>query len=238
VEEFFRNNYSFLTKSVELMAAITGLLLLKKYRHSSAKYFIYFLVYVAIIELIGGYPLYFAKNEFLSEFKTAVKGTLFEKNYWWYNIFWTIGSALFYSFYYIKILKTKFYTKIIKFGGILFFLSSLTYITTHWSDFFNSTIVFNQIFGAVIVILCVVLYFIEMLQSETILGFYKSINFYISSVVLIWWLVITPLVFYNIYFSAVDWNFIILKWQIYLMMNIFMYSSFTIVLLWCKQEND
>lgn len=55
-----------------------------------------------------------------------------------------------------------------------------------------------------------------MLQSETILSFYKSINFYISSTILIWWLVITPLVFFQIYFLNVDWSFIILRWQIYL----------------------
>ncbi|RMZ50932.1 hypothetical protein EB822_06015 [Flavobacteriaceae bacterium PRS1] len=77
-----------------------------------------------------------------------------------------------------------------------------------------------------------------MLQSETILSFYKSINFYISSTILIWWLVITPLVFFQIYFLNVDWSFIILRWQIYLFMNIFMYSSFTIALIWCKPQND
>jgi len=238
VEEFFRENYSFLTNTFEILAAITGLFLLKKYKYSDTKYFIYFLVYIAILELIGGYPSYFSDYAFLSDFKAAFKGTLFQSNYWWYNIFWTIGSALFYSFYFGKILKTKLFSKIIKFSGMLFFTSSIIYIATHWSDFFNSTIVFNQIFGEVMVVLCVVLYFIEMLQSETILSFYKSINFYISSTILIWWLVITPLVFFQIYFLNVDWSFIILRWQIYLFMNIFMYSSFTIALIWCKPQND
>jgi len=47
----------------------------------------------------------------------------FQSNYWWYNIFWTIGSALFYSFYFGKILKTKLFSKIIKFSGMLFYVS-------------------------------------------------------------------------------------------------------------------
>ena len=94
------------------------------------------------------------------------------------------------------------------------------------------------VLGAFIILLCISFYFIEILNSDKVLNFYKSINFWISITLLIWWLVITPLVFYDIYFSAVDWNFIILKWQIYLMMNIFMYTSFTIALIWCKPENN
>lgn len=238
MEEFLRQNYSFITKSVEIMAAITGLLLLNKYKYSATKYFIYFLVYVAIVELIGAYPRYFATYDFLNEFKTAFKGTLFEHNFWWYNIFWVIGSALFYSFYYIKILKTKLYIKIIKFSSILFFVSSIIYIAMHWHAFFNSSISFIRVFGAMIVLLCVILYFMEVLQSDKILIFYRSINFYISATIFIWWLVITPLTFYNVYYSTADWTFIILRWQIFLMMNIFMYLTFTIVLIWCKPQND
>lgn len=237
MEEFLRDNYSLLIRFVEIMAAVTGLLLVKKYRDSSVKYFIYFLVYIAILELIGGYPTYLANYDFLKDYKIAVKGTFLERNYWWYNIFWEIGSVLFYSFYFINILKTKFYIKLIKFTSITFFLSSIIYIAIHWSELFTTTIPFNSIFGAIVIMMCVILYFIEILQSNSILMFYKSINFYISSIILIWWLVITPIVFYNIYFSAVDWNFIILKWQIFLFANIFMYSSFTIALIWCKPQN-
>ncbi len=238
MEEFLRQNYSFLTKSVEIMAAITGLLLLNKYKYSATKYFIYFLVYVAIVELIGAYPRYFATYDFLNEFKIALKGTLFERNFWWYTIFWVIASPLFYTFYYIKILKTKLYIKIIKFSGILFFVSSIIYFTTNWTILFIKSPPFLIILGVVIIFLCVILYFIEVLQDDRILVFYKSINFYISATIFIWWLVITPLTFYNIYYSTADWNFIILKWQIYLFANFFMYSTFTIALIWCKPQND
>ncbi|MCH7525785.1 MAG: hypothetical protein IIC74_12565, partial [Bacteroidetes bacterium] len=158
MEEFLRENYSFLTKSVEILAAITGLLMLKKYRHTSAKYFIYFLVYVAVLELIGAYPRYLSDYDFLSDIKAVFKGTLFERNYWWYTIFWGLGSVMFYSFYFMKILNTKFYIKIIKFSSIMFFLSSIIYISTHWSELFNSTMIFIEVFGATIIMLCVILY--------------------------------------------------------------------------------
>ena len=238
MEEFLRENYSLLTHAVEIMAAITGLLLFNRYKHSAARYFIFFLVYVSLVELIGSYPGCFAKYEFLSDFKDAVKGTVFERNRWWFTIFWTIGSAMFFSFYYRKVLKTKLYIKIIKFSSILFFISSIIYIATHWYAFFNSSISFIRIFGAFVIILCVILYFIEILKSDTILTFYKSIDFYISTTLLIWFLVTTPLVFYDVYSSTADWDFVILKWQIKLFANIFMYSTFTIALIWCKPQNN
>jgi len=234
MEEFFRQNYLLLTYSVEIMAAVTGLLLHKKYKHTAARYFIYFLIYTAFVDIIGGYPRLYDQFEFLNNFK----GTVFESNHWWSTLFWKIGSVLFYSFYFYKILKSKLHSYILKYGSITFLISSIIYIATHWDVYFVSFFPFISIFGTVIIFFCVLFYFIEILQSNNILSFYKSLNFYISSVLLIWWIIITPLVFYDIYNTEADWDFIILKWQIYLFANIFMYSMFTFALLWCKPEND
>ena len=237
MEEFFRQNYGLITRSVEFLAAITGLLYYRKFKHTATRYFILFLVYVSIVVTIGAYPSYFANYEFLVDFKVAFKGTLFERNFWWYNIFWNLGSALFYSFYFAKVLKTSFYVKTVRLAGIVFFFSSIIYIITHWHELFTSQLVFLKIFGAVIIMLCVILYFTEILQSNNVLKFYKSINFYISSIIFIWWLVITPLVFYQVYYSTADWNFVFSRRMIYLFANIFMYGSFTIALIWCKPQN-
>jgi hypothetical protein len=238
VEEILRENYTFITKSVEVMAAVTGLLVLKKYKHTVTKYFIYFLVYVAILEILGSYPRYLANYEFLSDFKAAIKGTFFEKNYWWYTIFWAIGGTLFYSYYFQKVLKTKSYKNILKYASILFLISSIVYIVTHWHAFFVSSSLFIRIFEAIIILCCSMFYFIEILKDDRVLTFYRSINFIISATILIWWLILTPLLFYDQYYLAVDWNFIFLKWQIYLFANIFMYSLFTFGLIWCKPQND
>ncbi len=238
MDEFLRQNYSILTKTVEIVAAVTGLLMLKKYKHSTVKYFIYFLGYVAIIELIAAYPRYFANYDFLSEYKAAFRGTLFEKNYWWYNIFWTIGSALFYAFYFTKIIKTKRFKTVIKYCTAIFLVSVITNSILNFDLFFISSMPFNKTVAAAIILLCTTLYFTEILQSEKILTFYKSINFFISATIFIWFLILTPVVYYNIYFSTADWNFIVLKWQLFLSMNIFMYLTFTFALIWCKPQND
>jgi len=237
VEDFLREYYSFLTKAVEIIAAITAIIVYKKYKNTSVKYFLWFLIYVFFLELIGGYTVYVAKYEFLSNIKAALKGTWAERNYWWYAIFWGIGSVLFYSTYFMTIIKTRAYKKIIGWFRLLFLISAIIYIIVNFDRFFVSSMKFNLIFGAFVILVTTTFYFVDVLQSERLLSFYKSVNFYIAAVIFIWYLVLTPIIFYDVYYSTVDWDYVILKSALYLSMNIFMYLTFTIVLLWCKPQN-
>jgi len=208
--------YKFLiTTGVEVLAAVTGLLFFKKYKPTAAKFFIYFLVYLALCDFVSNYPRY-------------VKATLY----------WKIGAIMFFAFYYCKILKIAIFKKAIKIAAFSFLLFSIGYIAFNWDDYFIMFFPAVDVFGAFIIFLCTVCYFIEVLKSDKILTFYKSLNFYISFAIFIWWLIITPLVFYDVYMSRLDWNFIFLRWQIYLIANITMYLTFTFALIWCKPEND
>ena len=228
-----RQNYSLLTYSVEILAVIVGLLTYQKYRSTTAKYFILFLIYVLTLEIIGYYPTFF-KNRGLWQ---IISNTVFEKNYWFYTLFWSIGSALFFIFYYRKILKSKLYKSILKYAGLIFLLSAFANIIIDKDSFFRTDLIFLAIGNLVVILLCVVLYFVEVLMTDRVLLFYKSLNFYISLTILIWWFVITPITFYEIYFSNADWSFVILKWQIKLLANIFMYLTFSLALLLCKPQN-
>jgi len=223
---------------VEVMAALVGLYCYKKYKHTAVKYFIWFLVYVALVELIGAYPRHLRTFEFLNPIETFLKGGKFEKNYWWFTVCWNMGSAFFYSFYFRKLIHSKKYVKLLSCTTIAFAIFCVAYIVMSWERFFIASFPAISISGATLIFLSIVLYLIEILQSDRILSFYQSINFYISTVLLVWFLVITPLVFYQVYYSLADWNFIFLRWQIYLTMNIFMYSTFTFTLLWCKPQNN
>ncbi len=234
MEEFLLKNYGILTHLVEATAAFTGVFLYKKYNKTEVKYFIWFLVSLTICDFIGGYKDYVHNNGFLS----ILEGTVFATNHWWATSYWKVGAILFFAFYYSKILKTFQFRNIVKISGYAFFFFSMFYIALNWNDFFHRFFPIISVLGAIIIFLCSVFYFVEVLQSDKILTFYKSINFYISFAIFIWWLIITPLVFYDLYHSSDDWNFIILKWQIYLFANIFMYSTFTFALIFCKPEKD
>ena len=222
---------------MEGTAALTGLICYRKYRNTYQKYFIWFLVYVILLDFVGSYTVYVDKYEFLYSVKQALKGTLLERNYWVFTFFWSIGSALFFGFYYLKIIRNKYYRQIITFITSTFFLCSIVYILLNINAFFKSAIPFIKVFGALVIFTCVVFYFIELLKSDKVLSFYKSLNFYISSTILIWWLVTTPTVFFEIYFSSADWSYVILRGEIFLSMNIFMYLTFSFALLWCKPQN-
>lgn len=234
MKNFLLQNYLLLTYGVELLAALTGVIFYRKYKYSNAKYFIYFLVFIALAELASGYTN-FIENDGVFSF---LKGTVFEKNYWFGALYWSLGGILFYSYYFLKLLKTKSFVFVIKISRYFFLIFFIIYVLFNWNDYFIKPFPIIDILGAIIIFLSVIFYFIEILKSDVILTFYKSLNFYIAVTIFVWWLIITPLVFFNIYYRHVDWNFIFLKWQIYLFANIIMYLTFTIAFIWCRPEND
>ena len=238
MEEFLKQNYLIFTFGVEILAAATGLFCFKKYKNTNVKYFIYYLIYIALIELISGYTVYVQEFEFLEDVRIWLKGSPFEKNYWLTTITWKIGGIVFFAFYYSKILINPMFSKIIKNCGICFLAGSLLYCIANLELYVRANLVLIDIFGTLIILLCVIFYFIEIIQSDRILNFYKSFNFYVSSVIFIWWLIITPLIFFHIYYSIADWNFIFLKWQIYLFANMFMYLTFAFALLYCQPSYE
>lgn len=234
MNDFLLEYKNTLTFTIEILAAVTGLLLYKKYKFTVAKFFIWFLVYLSICDFLGSYVKYIKNDGFLN----FLRETVFERNFWWSTIYWKIGAIIFFAFFYQKILKKRIFIAIIKYSSLFFLVFSIIYIILNWNDYFSRFFPIISILGAIIIFLCTVFYFIEVLQSDKILTFYKSLNFYISFAIFIWWLIITPLIFYDIYNSNKDLNFMFLKWEIYLFANIFMYSIFTFALIWCKPQND
>lgn len=234
MKEFLFENRWVITRVVEITAALTGIILFKKFKSTNAKYFIYFLVYLSLGDFINTYSHYTESGEFFN----FLKGTVLEENYWWSTLFWKIGAIVFFSFYYFKILKRKEFKSIVKYIGFIFLIFSIFYVLFHWDEYFIMFFPAISVFGACVIFICTVFYFIEVLQSEKILTFYSSLNFYISFSIFIWWLIITPIVFYDIYLLNLDKIYIHLRKYIYLLANIVMYSTFTFALIWCRPEID
>ncbi|MFC4722045.1 hypothetical protein ACFO5O_06915 [Geojedonia litorea] len=238
MKDFILNNYSLIYRIFIGASAFFGLVTYKKYKTTNVRYFIFFLVYIFSFELLAGYPSALHDNPSLSHIKAFLKGTKFERNFWVYNLFWNLLSTLFLSFYYHKIIKIKPYKAVVKWAAIIFLAAAIVYLTFNFDEFFNRSVVFIKIMALIVILLNIVLYFIEILRGDKILTFYRSFNFYASAALLIWWLVTTPVVFYQIYYSTADLNFIKLRAQIFIFANIFMYSTFTFALLWSKPENN
>jgi len=234
MEEFLKENYFFLTTSVEIVAAVTGGIVYKKYKTSTAAFFIYFLIYSLLVDVASWYYQIF---QFLG-LENILKDSIFEKNYFYVTVFWVIAAPVFYCYHFFNVIQSLKAKSILKIGGVGFVMISMIILLLNIDVLYHSYIPSIQLLSTLMVILCVSCYFYDFLKGDKILYFYRSLNFYISSTILLWWLIITPLVFYELYFSTADWNFIFLKWQIFLFANLFMYSSFTFALLWCKQEKN
>ena len=92
--------------------------------------------------------------------------------------------------------------------------------------------------GACSLLICLTLYFIELLQSSLVLDFKRLLSFYVSIAIFTWWLIITPLVFFEIYNTIEDYDYANLKRLIFLFANVFMYTCFTIGLIVSKPKYD
>ncbi|WP_417236187.1 hypothetical protein [Bizionia paragorgiae] len=232
MEEFFRQNYFLLTNSTILIAVFAGLFSIKKYKGSPESFFIIIIFYLFAIELIGNYPRLYGKIEFLEPLYNSV----FRKNYWWYTLAFDIGVILLFSVLYQKIIKSIAFKRVIKVATILYFGFSVIFILINYQDLFKQTFPVFQLLGALIILMCCAFYLFELLQSDAVLQMHKHLYFYITIAIFLWWIIVTPLTFYDLYFRSADWNFIILKWQIHLFANMFMYFTFSFALWWCKPE--
>lgn len=233
MEEFLKDNYSLLTKSVEIFAAVIGLFCLKKYKGTAVRFFIYFLVYVVFVELVGTYTKWIDN----SSNPDLLKGTLIERNFWWYTLMWSIGSSVFFLLFYRHILKTELFRKILTYFLWIFLGITLIKYSFDYRALFENRSFLIVCLNLLTVLICTLFYFMEILSSNKILDFNKSVYFYISVAILIWTLAITPLSFFNEYFTTDDWNFVILKWQIYLFFNYVLYLTFSFALVWCNSPS-
>ena len=91
MNDFLLKYYNTITFCVEILAAVTGLLLYRKYKLTAAKFFICFLVYLSICDFIGSYVYYIKNNGFLS----FLEGTVLVRNFWWTTLYWKIGAIIF-----------------------------------------------------------------------------------------------------------------------------------------------
>ena len=152
--EFLISNFHFIVYSFEIVAALIGIILYSKFKNSFSKYLICFLSYVVIVEIVGYLLAIYRNHELLIFIKNAgIRGSN-----WWYTIFWSVGSILFFLFYYHGILKSKRNKMIIKVVSILFSVIALIFlimksnlISHSFSSFFtnNGSLFFINMFDII-----------------------------------------------------------------------------------------
>lgn len=220
MRDFFLNNYSVITKSVELIAAIAGSYYLKRNKNSVLKIFVYFLWLTFFVELIGEYAR-FMRDNYDYEWFIAIKNSVFCTNTWLFNIysFFTIGLL---GVFYSGLLRKQSFKLLIRAIVIFYSVFSICYFT--FTDaFFEFGLPYDDILASIIVSIYVICYFIELINSEYILYYYKLPSFYISVALLLWYLCVTPLFIFNGYFLEVNTDFVIFRYLLLLFINVCAY---------------
>ena len=194
------------------MAAIIATIHLKKYFHSSEKYFFYFLWIVVVMETVG-----------------AVLGTILQIQINWMYIIYTFLSFLFYFIWFNKIVKTKNFKKIILLLVSLFVIIAIKdFITESWKNYHQLTFVA----GAINIIIFSFLYFSELLNSNQVLNLKEKLSFWISTGLLLFNVGMVPLMVFSERFNANNE----LRIVILICLNAILYTCYSLGFIWSKKE--
>ena len=229
--EYLLRHKGFVIICFEFISALVGSIIFIRTDKPLFKSFSFFLWFTFLVEVFGNYSNYIHSFSFL----ISLQNTDFSKNYWLYNFF-GIFQVFFYIFFYLKAVRTNFTIKILKWLLVFYFFSTGFILIIKHEDYFFRYINDNFYVGTFCVLICIFIYFYEILQSDKILIFYKSFVFYVSIGLLIWWLVFPPLILYYPYFNTAYPEFIRLRNIILLSVNVFMYSCFIFGFIWDRQK--
>ncbi len=216
---------------MELLSASIGLCYLKKYRESWSRYFVFFLCFTFLFELMG-----FLTTQISDDFLSFLMGTNFEKNHWLYNPFIIFNFLFYFLFFTAKLESTKIKSA---FKYLAVFYLGTSVLNLIISDFFFSKISsYSFIVGSIFLLISVLYYFFEVLQSDNILIFKSSFAFYVAVGALVFHLCVSPLVIYSIYLTEAS-NPVFVKINVYIftIANIFMYTCYSIGFVVCSKEN-
>ena len=231
--DYFIENF-LIVYILEIGAAIAGTFYLRKAITPApySRLFVGYLWLVVVVETIGFYPAFNYFTNF--SYMPFLKETLFERNIWLYNVFKIVSFTIFYIFF-IAQLQNKRTTRIFKWITVFFVLSAvLNLILTE--VFFEQSSAYSFITGTFILLTLIFIYYFELLKSDKILYFYKSLVFYISVGLLLWYVTITPLFIFNKYFTSSSPEFVKLHSTILNISNYFLYCTYIIAFIFCSSN--
>ena len=217
----FRHLLTFL----ELFAAITGSVYFFKYKNTQIKYFLYLLWYITLTEFTGWYA---SENDILVFFDQNG----IDYNHWLFNLLYFIFFVVVLKMY-SRSIKNSRHKKWINNFIILYIIISII----NWS--FIQSFIFEMselpfVAGSVFLIISIVFYLIELLQSEKVIVFHRILLFWISIGLLFFHSGTIPFSLkYNEYSLFPDFDKLFL---IIYVLSFFMYTIFIFGFIWSNKE--
>lgn len=216
-------NSTIITSCFELIAAISGSLYYKKVRDKRLRIFVHYLWLTFAVEVLGSYS-YLMLNNYDYQWFIALKNSPFCANRWLYNIYSYLAMGFISIFYYNFMNTYKTRVTILATMGAYSVFTILYYTLT--DAFFKTTLPYHFTISVAIICLYVLLYFLQLINSDKILYFYKMPSFYISVGLLLWYLCVIPLFIFNDYFKAINVDFLEFRYLLLLFINLCAYTCF------------
>lgn len=217
---------SFIGHFVEFLAAVAGTYYLFKTPNAQKiiRLFVYFLWLTVFVETIGLYAAY----AYFTDYKNLefLRDSPFKRNYWLYNSFHVLSFGMYFFFFILHLNSAKI-RRILTLTALIFLFTVIINLL-YSGIFFLAYSAYSSVGGTLIIIICIMAYYYEILKSDRILNFYKNSVFYVSIGVLIWYLVVTPLLIYSKYYTLASPDFVALHGLIIILSNVFMYGMFII----------
>ena len=223
LKEFLIDYRAIITQCFELIAALSGTFYLKKINNNGVRVFVYYLWLTVIVEILGGYR-YLMRDNYDYEWFIALKNSVFCNNTWLYNIYSYLAIGFISIFYYNLMATFKARITILASLAVYSVFSILYFTLT--DSFFKTTMPYHFTIGVTIICMYVLFYFLQLINNDIILKFYKLPSFYISIGLLLWYLSVIPLFIFNDYFKSVNTNFVEFRNLLLLFINICTYSCF------------
>lgn len=161
-------------KYFELLAALFGTFYFYKYKTTHLRVFLYLLWLITITEFSAGF-IYNQKIEWLLYYGEKTKSFY---NWWMFNILDTVSFLVYYYIFYktLQSIKFRLWVKIFAISYCVLSVFNWVFI----QDFFTEMQSYLYVIGAIFLIISIIFYFIELLKSERILKFHRSLLFWIS----------------------------------------------------------
>ena len=195
----------------EISTAIVGIVKFKKFKNSHWKWFIYYLVFIAI-------------SEFMCEF---VLCNFQQFRTYYYDFF--IIPLEFLVLYWLYSYKSLGRKKLFWIGCGVYLISLFPYFA------FEKSVVnsFNYIVGTFLLSIMIILEFNKQMKTDDILRFKENIMFYVNTGISLFYVGTLPFFAFHslLWKDQIIWNN---YYIFFLITNILMYTLFSIALLWGK----
>jgi len=186
---------------IQTAALVAAVYFWKSYKHTTQRYFLWFMIYVVCHEITGYFFIKILKssNDFI------------------YNIYTLISFGFYFYWFHLILRSKKWLVYCLTFIFLSFFCFDI--ITKNFTTYLYT---YPIIVGAIAILILTTSYFIELISDDRVVNFIKAQRFWIVAGLLFFYIGLIPLLLFHEYldYSSNQYGFIISS------LNLVLYGCF------------